>query len=482
MGQPLSRRVSGAWPALVGGLLPVLFIPISVDAYILPRVLVLLGGGAAGLWLLLLGRRGGPAGSLGSLALPCLAVVLAALLALVASVNRWTSLAGAYLRYESFPVRTGYVLLFCVAVWLLDGERDRRRALTWFLLGCGVCSLEAVWEWYAYERGLAFGLARPDGNLGNAGLLGGLLAMAVPIALWRALDGGVRRPAWLLLLLVLAAGLLVSTERAGWLAALVACGVVVLAWVPRRWRAVASAAAICALLAGGAVVAGPLGELHSDPLVVRLKLWSLVLPMVQARPLLGWGEDTFGLVFGPYSHGYLTGVVFDRAHSQVLDLAVAQGLVGVAAAVWFWVALAWGLRGRWRLEEAPALVGALLGYGLWAVVNFDWVPVTGPAWLLAGVLWSVGPRRASSPDGRAGLARPLRSTVGALATVAAIAFGVLPVLADSAYFRGDLRLAVRLDPIQARYHSALADQLEAEGDSEGAGVERRRASELGSQP
>jgi hypothetical protein len=60
-----------------------------------------------------------------------------------------------------------------------------------------------------------------------------------------------------------------------------------------------------------------------------------------------------------------------------------------------------------------------------------------------------------------------------------VAFGILPVVADNAYYRGDARLAVTLDPLQARYHSALADQLEAGGDAGGAAAERRRATGLG---
>jgi hypothetical protein len=70
-------------------------------------------------------------------------------------------------------------------------------------------------------------------------------------------------------------------------------------------------------------------------------------------------------------------------------------------------------------------------------------------------------------------------TAAVIATVAAIAFGVLPIIADNAYYRGDARLAVTLDPIQARYHSALAENLEAGGDAQGAAAERRRATELG---
>jgi O-antigen ligase len=301
----------------------------------------------------------------------------------------------------------------------------------------------------------------------------------MPLALWRVLDGGWRWPLWLLVMLVLAAGLLVSTERAGWLAALVASAVVVLARVPRAWRVPSAATFVLAGAGAAALVLGPLGQLHSDPLGVRTQLWALTVPMIEARPLLGWGEDTFGLAFAPYAHGYLPGVVFDRAHSQVLDLLAAQGVAGLAANAWFWGALAWGVRSRWPREESPALTAALLAYAIWAVVNFDWVPVTGPAWLLAGVVWSVGVGYSPPSQERAGHAAPLRLTAAVIATVAAIAFGVLPIIADNAYYRGDARLAVTLDPVQARYHSALAENLEAGGDAQGAAAERRRATELG---
>jgi hypothetical protein len=461
-----------------------------VDAYILPRVFLLLAGGSVALSLSQLARRGPPGGSLGPLAWPALAVALAAVAALLGSLNFWTSLAGEYLRYESAVVRAGYVLLFCSTVWLLDGERSRRLVVTFFLLGCAVCAVEAAWEWYAYAYGLTWGLARPDGNLGNAGLLGCLLAMAAPLALGRALQAGAGRPAWLLVLVAIAAGLVASTSRSGSVAALGAGALVVAARVPRRWLPLAAAIGACLVLGALALILGPLGSLHSDPLAVRLQLWQRVLPMIGARPFLGWGEDTFGLVFGRYSQGYLPGVTFDRAHSQLLDLAAAQGLAGVAVNGWFWLALAWhsARHGGWRQAERAALLAALAAYWVWATVNFDWAPVTAVAWLLAGVVWSGSAPSPRAAEGRGEgepqrkpHRRPLR-LIGCLLSIGvAVAFGVLPVLADVGFYRGDLRTAVALDPLQARYHHALGEQLVAQGDLPGGAAELRRAGDLGDQ-
>src|SRR5262249_46008242 len=111
-------------------MLPTLFIPVSVDAYVLPRVFVAVAGGGllAGAGLLA-GRR-----SLGALRLPALAVAAAAVAAALATTAPAITVAGAYGRYESLPVRLAYLGLFCGAAWL--GERKRTVAA--FLLGCGV--------------------------------------------------------------------------------------------------------------------------------------------------------------------------------------------------------------------------------------------------------------------------------------------------------------------------------------------------------
>ena len=472
--------IARLWPALVAALFPVLQVPFAVDAYILPRVLLLLVAGAVGLLLSGLVVKDSPVALGWRLGLPALAVVIAAVLAMAFSVSPPVSLVGQYLRYESSVVRVGYLLLLSVTVWLLSGagEADRRRVVSWFLAGCLVASSEATWEWIAFQYGLVGGLARPDGNLGNAALLGVLDAMAAPILLDRLLRGAWR---WAPVLALVLVGLAASTSRSAWLGALLAALVVVGLRVPRRHAPWAVAGGVLLSLAAAALALGRLATLNSDPYTLRLAIWERVVPMIQARPLLGWGEDTMGLVFGAYAHGLLPGITFDRAHSQPLDLAVAQGLVGLAAVVWFWSAYAVGMLrdGRWRREECGALLAAIAAYGAWAAVNFDWVPATGPLWLLAGVGWSAahqpgaGPSATRRPPAIAILAAGLAALAGA------VYFGILPLVADVAYHAGQPAQAVRLDPLQARYHRALGEELIAAGRVAEGALELRRAGDLG---
>lgn len=470
--------VARALPAAYAGLLPVVFIPISVDAYILPRVGLTLIFGALILGAgLVAGRL-----SLGSLRPPAIAVAAAALLALALSVAPNLSLVGEYGWYESAPVRLAYLGLFCGAAWI--GEREW--VVTWFLAGCAVASVEAVAEWLP---GPLF-LARPDGNLGQANLLGVLLAMAVPLAVER----GLARPRWLLLLVPFAPALLASSSRSGWLAALTGIAALVVSRVSRRRLAPAAGLGLAAL--AGAVLAGlfsPLRLLNRDTGEGRIQVWRDSLRLIAARPLEGWGEDTFASTYGRYQTGdWSPGQPFARAHSMPLDLAATQGLLGLAACAWFFVVF-W--RGLWRRPELGGLSGACAAYLVWSLVNFDWAPATGAFWLLAGTAWSgVAPARRASP------ARRLSFVCAAMVALA-LALAIPVQVADMLFYAGRADRAATLDPFQPRYaaasggldalrrasslhdpnpgtYVALGDAFAREGNRDAAATQYRRALKL----
>ena len=429
-----------------------MFIPISVDAYVLPRAsLTLAGGGlllAAGL---IAGRR-----ALGPLRLAVLAAAVAAVAAGLLSVAPSLSLAGAYSRYESLPVRLAYLALFCGAAWV--GER--RHTVTAFLAGCGVASVEALLQAATHA------LPRADGNLGNANLLGALLAMAVPLAADRARTAppGIRR-SWLALCALLGAGLVASTSRSGWLGALAGLLVVTACVVSgRRLWGVVAGGAVALAVAFALIASTPLRALNDDKGEARLGIWHDAVAVIAERPVLGWGEDTLGLVFGRHQSGdWAPGHNLDRAHSMPLDLAAAQGLAGLAACTW--LLAVWWL-GVWRRRAQAGmagLAGAAAAYLAWSLVNFDWAPATAAFWLLAGAAW---------PGDGAVVWRPRPESRTLLVAVGAallgLALAVPAQVADVLYYAGRTDVAVAIDPLQPAYHAALGTR---------AGL--RRAAELG---
>jgi hypothetical protein len=427
-------------------MLPTLFIPISVDAYVLPRVSLAIaaGGLIAGAGLAVrpnvAGRR-----SLGVLRWPAVAVAAAAVLAAALSASPAVSLAGAYGRYESLPVRLAYLGLFCGAAWL--GER--RRTVAAFLVGCGIASGEAVYQAATHA------LPRADGNLGNANLLGVLLAMALPLAADRARGAApAARRGWVALAALLAAGLVASTSRSGWLAALLGLAVAAAFLLPRRRLGLVLAAGAAVLvLAAGAIAFTPLRALNGDTGEARPEVWRDSLAVVAERPLAGWGEDTMGLVFGRHQTGdWAPGHNFDRAHSMPLDLAESQGLVGLAACAWLFGA--WWLV-VWRRRAEPGIAGvagAAAAYLAWSLVNFDWAPATAALWLLAGTAaGGACPEFRTSPSPRR------RYLVAAAVALAGLALALPAQVADVYYYMGQARRAAALDPPQPAYWAARGD-------------------------
>ncbi len=485
--RPLLERLGGFLPAAIALALPLVFIPNAADSFILPRAAIVIAGAGIGCALALL-LPGAP--SLGPLRWPLAAAAGAALLAFAFSVNWPVSLMGSYTRYESLPIRLSYLALLAVPVWLLRDQRSRERVIPAFVFGTAIASLEALAQQIQLSNHLID--FRPDGNLGNANLLGALLAMAIPLAVARGLRGGQgsansrtratslpggevgRAPArpggaflvaWWLGILAMVGALIASTSRSGGLGALAGC--CVLAVFALRGRAAlvgalaATAITVFALLV---ILLSPLRLLNDDPGPSRLHLWPDAVHMISARPLTGWGEDATGLVFGQFLSGDWAPQV-DRAHSGPLDVAATQGLAGLAAIGW--LLLIW-LRGVWRQRfngSVAALGAAGIGYTVWVAFNFDWAPATGAFWLLAGTAWSAVRAAESPPAPTTGsrhlaVLRPIGATIAALAVVG---LGVMPVVADLWSSQNRFDLAVRADPLQGYYHWRLGQSLVAAG-------------------
>jgi O-antigen ligase len=475
--RPSLERLGAFLPAAVAIALPTTFIPTAVDSFIIPRAAIVVAGACIGAGIALL-IPGGP--GLGSLRWPLLAAAAAAILAFLFSVSPALSLAGSYTRYESLPVRLGYLGLFAMTVWLARSEKSRHYVAAAFVFGTSVACLEALYQWFAQ---LPF---RPDGNLGNANLLGALVAMAAPIAVAYGFRGGRFALAWWAALVVLGAGILVTTSRSGGVGVLAGCAAVAVFTSRGRARVAVTAIGATVTAALIAIQVSPLRLLNDDPGPARLHLWHDGLTMIASRPLTGWGLDTTGLAFGQFLSGdWSPGVTFDRLHSGPLDIAATQGLLGLAALGWVLVVI---VRCAWRQRAATGvspMFAACVGYSVWVVFNFDWAPATGAFWLLAGTAWGAvraaetAPRANREPDTRLSAPTWWRSGLAVALGVAAVLLAAMPVLADVWYSQNRSDLSVRVDPLQARYHWSLGQGLIARGQPASGVDEMLRAAALG---
>jgi O-antigen ligase len=437
---------------------------------------------------------------------PVLAFGLALALATVLSVNPRISLWGSYERQQGLLTLGAYLALF---LFTATGLRIRAQAeRLWAALVWG--SAPVVAYGFVQAAGLDPLDWRTDAaspvlsTVGRANFLGSYLVLVVPLTAGRALLARRRWPHLLLLGGQLAC-LILAQARGAWVGLGAAALTFGLAWAAAtrsRWLALA-ALALAALAVGLVALlnlpGGPLAPLAHLPgldrlatltrtdagsTAARLTIWRATLPLVTARPWLGYGPETMRTVFArvfPPQLVYYQGrhVTVDRAHNLGLDLGMSAGLAGVVAfgalLVGFgrlaWRGL-WTASDRWERVMWAALAAAVAGHLTDLQFGFDLTASATVFWLTLALGASLGRGLASSVLSRAIPSRPtalLPYSLPALALLALIGLLCLrPLLADVAYWRSQETTrpleerqtagvqAVRLWPLEPEYRLGLA--------------------------
>lgn len=491
--------------------------PFGVPAFGLPR-LTWLRVGAALLAVLLAwdyvraGRglrfSGGP---------PLAALVASGVLSTVFSVSPIPSLAGDYLRWEGLWTLACYWVLFGAAVrW---GRARRLFTLLIPALFGGaiiVCVLGLVEFFGVFRLGQAMDLfcaagfgtskavsSRIVSTCGNAAFLGGYLAMVAPLGAALASSDDLPRTWWrpLAATATVLSGitLILTYARAAWLGGAVGALLVIVVLKPDRERLVRAAVVWVAVLLIATGAAAAMGrwsipervassvDLSSGSLSQRLGILRDTLPMVRDHWPVGVGLDTYAYVFPRYASPELLRTAGggnlrnDRAHNDLLQVLATQGVIGLAAWVWFLVAYARaavaGVRRAPPGWTRATLVGggaATVAYLIQVQFEFSTFVVSPLFWALAGVVWSASAERTDAPAWRpaGGAATAAVWGVAAVASVTCVA-AISFFFSDVAYNRGiaalyardadaaitAYRRAVSLGPIEPLYQAQLGAAL-----------------------
>ncbi len=437
---------------------------------------------------------------------PTLAFGLALVLAAVHSVNPHLSLWGSHERQQGLLSIGAYLALF-----LLTATRLRTRA-----------QAERLWNALVWGSApvVAYGLVQAAGldpldwqtdaastvlsTMGRANFLGSYLTLVVPLTLGRVLVARRRWPYAPLVagqLLVLAC----TQARGAWVGLGTAALLFGLSWaVANRDRRLALAVLAVGVLAVGLVGVlnwpdSPLASLAQLPgldrlgtlavtdagsTAARLTTWEATLPLIMARPWLGYGPETmrpvFAAVFPPqlvYYQG--RNVTVDRAHNLWLDLGMSAGLPGVATygvLLLGFASLAWrGLRtsaDRWSRVAWAALVAAVGGHVADLQFGFDLTASATVFWLMLAFGAALGRGLSPVAATKQAASRPatlLLYAAPGLAVLVLIGLICLrPLMGDVAYWESQQetspleqrlstgRQAVELWPLESEYRLGLA--------------------------
>ncbi len=372
----------------------------------------------------LLASRGIPALRRRGLLAPLLAFVAAVSLATAFSVDLLGSVFGAPRRHEGLLSLTSYAIL-CAGTFVVVTRDGFRVWLSAVLAGGTLAGLYGIAQYFGIELIVRDWTRvdwwRPFSTSGNPNFLGAYMVLMVPLAAVSLMTS--RRGVTIALsgisLATTGLAALCTYSRAAWLGVIIALSTmaVLLAVSPRAGRPrdthrrlAASAVLLGVLTVAFFVPGGPMANRRADwsaaerarpgaaaadvtgGIQGRLYLWRHVLRLWLARPILGYGPETFARVFPQGwdpERAQLFGtqpLVIDKAHNDTMDLAMSAGALGVAA--FWWVLLrtakrAWeGIRGGGPLQiPTIGLLAAAAGY--WVDVQWHFSTVS-----VAPVFWS----------------------------------------------------------------------------------------------
>jgi O-antigen ligase len=430
--QPAALAVSAA-----AALLPFVIVPAWYDAYYWPKVCVLYAAAAAGALALLRARGGAWLRDFGAPLGSALAGWLTVLaVATMLSIDPVLSLVGEDYRYEGFVTWLAYGILAVASAATLRSPRVLRAVLGLILGAAGLMSCIALLQHAGFSPVPAdatrHAWVRAWGTTGSPLALGAYIVLLFPLIIGLYADTrGIRRALYGTLAVMLYAALVATEARAEWAALALGIGVwgvtVGRAVVRMTARALVVLALLCAAATPAVLLTAPPGAVghvsDAGSAASRLFIWRTAAPLVAARPLLGWGPETLGRVYPAYGtpafvrvfpESAMQHIVIDRPHNDVLQQAIATGLVGLAVYLCWWATLfftAWrtararpyGDHGLRRGDDrrsaivdpaviAPGLLGGFAAYFAQLQLSFSYVSVAPVLWVLVGALAALGPR------------------------------------------------------------------------------------------
>jgi O-antigen ligase/cytochrome c-type biogenesis protein CcmH/NrfG len=424
---------------------------------------------------------------IGAFAVFVVIVGLADVLGVAPARSLWSS----FERMEGFVGLLHVLAFVVVVVSTLRTERSWRWLIATSLLSSSLAALYALLQlagiWPINDRG-----PRVDGPFGNPGylsahmLLHAFLAALMLVWSLRANDGARRRniavPLWAAVLLIHLVVLVASAARASFVGLGLGLVAIALATAASRGMPGSARRMAASVLVAGVLGVGGLVLLRDTAFVqsvqplqrvvratddrnvtTRLHGWRIALKGVGDRPLLGWGQENFSVVYNrhydPRMHDQDPWL--DRAHNVILDWLIAAGVLGLAAYLTIHVLT---LTTLWRgaafsVPERLILTGLTVSYVGQNLFTFD-VVTTYLVWaMVLGFVASRAMRQAEAPvivssTPPAMVAVPLATGLAA-GTLALGLMATVPALEANLALSHAVRIRSLADLDFARFEAAL---------------------------
>lgn len=419
----------------------------------------------------------------------------------VLSISPATAFFGKYRRFEGFLSFLTYAVTFFLVVQVVDRPSRIRSIASTLTMSSVIVSAYGIAQYFGVDAinwgtKLPFDVNRGFSTYGNPDLLGGFLVFPLVISLamafsekrtwWRAFY-------WLAFFVAVGAWL-TAFVRGAWLGGIVGLVALAVAIVMARpklgwidWSFIGATG-----LAGVAIVVRSLES--SNPVLnviqrfqsifafnegsslTRFEIWQAAIGSIKARPIFGFGPDTFRLVFPTYKPaaysrdaGYLS--VADNVHNYPLQLASGIGIPGFLLLYGtFAYALFLGLRNAFAIGKGTdrlAVAGfwaAALGYIAALTTGLSVTGSTIFLWISLAIIVTPTATEQEVPVKAWGPAVAMASVI---VLAFAWAYNIAWITADNYYLKAQfpeavgadsltmIKTAIQLDPFNDMYRTQL---------------------------
>ncbi len=359
---------------------PSLFFPFITGKAFFFRIIV---GMITGLWLVLMviDKDARPKSS------PVLWSVLS--LALIATLAAWFGINPSRSIWSNFERMEGLIGLWHVFALFLVTSSTIVKRQWWRLLVRGSLVISAGVSLYALVQLFGWltinqGGVRVDATFGNTTYLAVYLLFNIFLILvcltrvWQIAWQRYVLGALLALQLIIIYNTATRGAILGLIGGLILTGILIACQYsgqPRKW--IIGSMVILVLLVGGFVLVRDTELVKNSPVLSRfasisvtdtttqsrLLIWKMSLNGFAERPLLGWGQENYAVVFNKYFDPKLwrQEAWFDRAHNVLLDWLVSTGILGLVSYLSLFVSALWIL---WRRLPVDSLLGSPLAKNL----------------------------------------------------------------------------------------------------------------------
>lgn len=521
--------------ALVAAIIPVLFVPDFVDTFYMPKLTLLTAGVIIAATLLVAGVVLGQRLPKGYLPLDMAvgAFLVIAIISTVAAASPAYSVLGKYGRPEGLMALLTYAGLYFVVSrirWTTSRIRTLSAAVA---VGAVVASLWAIIEVMGVKlvpwAPPPFAAGRASGTLGNPTLLAAYLAVAffVVIGLIASVRSAWARLVAATAVLPIGAALWLSFGRTGIIALIVGLVVAGATYLLQRkgtepvislLRASAPVFIVTALFVVvgiAAAIAVSSKQSAKSPQAKaavtraadltstqdRIFIWKSAASMIMSRPHIGYGPDSFQLVFPRYqtlesarveSSGLNFGRAAEDAHNIFIQYAATLGIPGLLAfcAILFLTVRTFLFKAV--NEDLKPLTPILMGGTLAFVVAAAFTPVVSAfamfLWIFAGL--SVASRREvpraipattdKTPSDQSGASMTrMLALVGLLPAAGLLLLvAMMPLGAEAQFSKGEklwalgkltaatghYETAIRINPLRDKYMGTFGQRLVDRGN------------------